>query len=181
MVSNIFRRPCLCALAAGLAAASLAACTSMGSGTGRLEPGATPIHFEWISEDGGLTGVMSARTGTDASFTGPFMRIARGQASQPMTPPLDDSLLELDDWDSWSTPPGTGPDGEYTAKVLARLASADGRRMSCHFILNSPVAGMWGGGHGQCELAEGHTVDASFDPDVTMAFYPVRAAAASTR
>jgi hypothetical protein len=34
--------------------------------------------------------------------------------------------------------------------------------MRCHFNLNDPLAGMGGGGQGQCQLAGGATVDATF-------------------
>ena len=36
--------------------------------------------------------------------------------------------------------------------------------MRCRFLLFSPSAGMMGGGQGECQLSDGRTINATFDP-----------------
>jgi hypothetical protein len=59
------------------AALTLLACTTMGTGTGSLSPGNTPVAFNWSSKDGGITGTMSATIGGGAAFSGPFLQVTR--------------------------------------------------------------------------------------------------------
>jgi hypothetical protein len=68
-------------------------------------------------------------------------------------------------WWGWSTgwadwqPVNTT---NYSGNVVANLRGPGVQRMRCHFNLNDPLAGMGGGGQGQCQLAGGATVDATF-------------------
>jgi hypothetical protein len=150
------------AIAAALAAAALTGCTTVGIGNGELRPGRTPVQFDWSSDDGGISGVMRARIGTGASFTGPFVQITHQESS----------IAAAVEWDSWPgewdapggevTYPDVGLTTSYSGRVEADLASADGQRMHCRFTLNTPPAGMNRGGHGQCRLGDGSTVDAVF-------------------
>ncbi len=60
------------------AAPALLACTTVGTGSGMLEPVDAPVTFAWTSKDAGTSGTMTAMIGkTDQSvaaggeFTGP--------------------------------------------------------------------------------------------------------------
>lgn len=122
----------LALLSGGIA---LTACTTMGTGSGSLSPGAAPVSFAWKSKDGGTTGTMSARSRDfDPLWTG-----------------------WRHGWDDW---PGLAT--IYSGRVMANLQAANGRRMRCRFYLNDPLEGMAGGGQGQCQLASGRSVDAVF-------------------
>lgn len=146
--------------AAALAAVALAACTTIGAGTGELRPGNTPVEFDWSSDDGGMSGVMSARLGTGASFTGAFMQITQQERN----------TVSMQQWDYWSgewdapggevTYPSDGLTTLYSGNVEADLASAEGARMHCHFTLKVPVSGMNGGGQGECQLGDRRTIAA---------------------
>ena len=63
-------------------------------------------------------------------------------------------------WGDWDTFPAFTT--VYSGRVMANMQSGDGQRMRCRFYLNDPVEGMEGGGQGQCQLADGHSVDAVF-------------------
>ncbi|MDB5861050.1 MAG: hypothetical protein JWQ76_4739 [Ramlibacter sp.] len=162
MRSHTIHRAPLVAIAAALAAATLAACTTIGAGNGELRPGNSPVQFDWSSKDGSMSGAMSARLGTGASYTGTFVQAIQ-QESRLAPPAMWDDWPGV--WDGWgieiSYPP-SGVTTQYSGSVEASLATADGRRMQCHFTLNAPVAGMHGGGQGECRLGDGRTIDAVF-------------------
>jgi hypothetical protein len=161
MPSNTIHRASMVAIAAALAAASLAACTTIGVGNGELRPGNTPVEFDWSSKDGSMSGAMSARLGTGASYTGTFVQIIQQEGLAPQ--PMWNDWPGI--WDGWGTEisyPPSSVTTQYSGSVEASLATADGQRMQCHFILNAPVAGMHGGGQGDCRLGDGRTIAAAF-------------------
>lgn len=145
-------------LAAMAAAATLAACTTMGSGTGSVSPGNTPVAFSWTSKDGGITGTMSATIDNTTQFSGPFLQETRNVRSESFGPLFGG-------WEGWTGVGGFPDDGistSYSGRVIAKLAGADGSQLSCHFRLNDPISGMGGGGMGECQFAGGRTVNAVF-------------------
>jgi hypothetical protein len=155
------RRPAGMAAVAG-AALTMLACTTMGSGSGSLSPGNTPVAFTWTSKDGGNTGTMSATLGKGAPFNGPFLQVtstARNDAYEPM---WRGWRRGWSDWGYW----GPFPDGAfstlYSGKVVANLQGPDTQQLRCRFHLNEPVAGMSGGGQGECQFNGGRTVEAVF-------------------
>ena len=66
-----------------VATAMVAACTSMGSGSGTLAQDRNGVAFAWDSKDGGITGKMSATLIDGASFSGPFVQITSTPRDDP--------------------------------------------------------------------------------------------------
>jgi hypothetical protein len=63
-------------------------------------------------------------------------------------------------WDGWDAGPQFVK--HYSGRVLANLSNDNGDHMRCNFRLIRPASGMAGGGQGQCQLPDGHTLDATF-------------------
>jgi hypothetical protein len=157
------RRVSLVAMvSAGLA---LAACTTMGTGSGSTATGDQPVNFSWKSRDGGVTGTMSATLPGGETFTGPYLEITSTAQSTSFFPMWSGWSAGWSDW-SWGFggPAGfqDGTTTNYTGKVVANLQGSGALRMRCRFDLNDPPAGMGGGGQGKCQVAGGATVDATF-------------------
>jgi hypothetical protein len=149
-------------LVAGIAAAMLIACTTTGIGSGALAPGNTPVAFSWTSKDGGNTGTMSASLGQDGTYTGPFLQVTstmQTQGDESLWAGSQGGLANSDYWDEF---PGITFTTTYSGKVVANLRGPDAQHLRCSFDLNSPPAGMEGGGQGQCQLGNGRTVGAVF-------------------
>lgn len=141
-------------LCAGIA---LSACTTMGVGDGSEAPGGAPVSFSWKSKDGGTTGTMSATLAGGRTFSGPYLQVTSEARSDDFDPMWSGWRHGWSDWDTF--PAFTTV---YSGRVMANMQSGDGQRMRCRFYLNDPVQGMEGGGQGQCQLADGHSVDAVF-------------------
>lgn len=156
--------------------AVLDGCTTMGTGQGDVsrnhQPGAS-VHFTWKSTDAGQQGTMTA-TLQHAIYQGRFFQITRQTQREMLTPLWSGWNDGWDDWPYWGGPlaDGASPGGYdttqfvtyYSGKVVANLAGPNGRRMRCRFLLYSPSAGMAGGGEGECQLSDGRTINATFDP-----------------
>jgi len=142
---------------------ALGACTSMGSGSGFVAPGNEPVNFSWKSDDGGGTsGRMSATLADGRVFSGDYLEITRQAASNELDPlwngwdrGMSGGLLTEEEM------PAFGSSTLYSGRVLAKLRSADGERMTCRFHLTIPSQGIGGGGQGKCDLKDGRSVDAS--------------------
>jgi hypothetical protein len=151
--------------AAAGAAALLLACTTMGTGTGSLSPGDQPVAFSWTSTDGGITGTMTATVDGTAQFAGPFLQVTSKVKSEdlgPMWNGWDAGWSGWGGWGAWGEFPEDVFATNYSGKVLATLAGANNVQLRCRFHLNDPVAGMGGGGMGECKFAGGRTVSAVF-------------------
>jgi hypothetical protein len=146
---------------AGIALTGLA-CTSTGTGTGSVSPGETPVTFSWTSKDGGTTGTMSATVGNGAAFSGPFLQITSNVRTEALEPMWGGWRRGWNDWGYWGPFPDTAFSTRYSGKVVANLKGPDSQQMRCRFHLNQPVAGMGGGGQGECQFTGGRTVDAVF-------------------
>ncbi|HEV7574867.1 MAG TPA: hypothetical protein VGO85_02390 [Caldimonas sp.] len=150
------------AAVAGLALAA-AACTSMGTGTGSVTPGNAPVTFDWTSKDGGNTGTMSATIDNGASFSGPFLQITSNVQTDALEPMWGGGWRRgWNDWGYWGSFPDTEFSTRYSGKVVANLKGPGSQQLRCRFHLNSPAAGMGGGGQGECQFTGGRTVDAVF-------------------
>ena len=152
-------------------ALTLLACTSMGTGTGTLEPGNAPVSFSWTSKDSGISGTMSAviGTGTPAEsnarvFSGPFLQVTSSSRTESFEPMWHGWRRGWNDWGYWGMYPETAFTTHYSGKVIANLTGPDNRSLRCRFHLNSPSAGMNGGGQGECQFSSGRTIDATFAP-----------------
>jgi hypothetical protein len=153
------------ALAAAMgAAATLLACTTMGTGTGSLSPGNGPVTFAWTSKDGGITGTMSATVDGNGPFLGPFLQITRRVRSDTFAPMWDGWHPGWGDWDGsgWGAPFDDTFSTDYSGKVVANLTGSNGQHLRCRFRLNDPPDGMGGGGLGECQFTGGRTVSAVF-------------------
>ena len=147
----------------GLAAAlcmgvALGACTTMGTGTGSTLQGDNPVSFAWKSRDGGVTGTMTA-TLPAGEYSGPYLEVTHTSQNLDFGPMWAGWSPYWADWQFGFAPQQTTT---YTGKVVANLQGPNSQRMRCNFNLNSPLAGMGGGGQGKCQVAGGTTVDATF-------------------
>jgi len=139
-------------------AIGLGACTTMGSGSGSVLPGGAPVKFAWKSTDGGTSGTMSATLDGGQAFTGPYQQITSTVRSEDLDPMWMGWRSGWDDWAGWGPYFST----QYSDRVIANLQGSDAQRMRCRFHLSDPLAGMDGGGQGECQLGSGRSVDAVF-------------------
>ena len=149
--------PLLVALAAG--------CTTMGTGFGSTSTGTNPVNFTWKSSDS-VSGSMNATLANGKTFTGQFFQITSDTTVDNLGPlwagwgGYGHRGRWGGDWGFWDA----GPEfvTHYSGKVLANLASPDGKHMRCNFQLVHPSDGMAGGGRGECQLPAGKTIDTTF-------------------
>lgn len=144
------------------AALALGACTTLGTGSGKLEPANTPVSFSWTSKDGGITGTMSAALAGGDAFSGPFVQVTSTARTEILEPMWRGWRRGWGDWGYWGPYPDTAFSTIYSGKVVANLTGANSQAMRCRFHLNSPTAGMIGGGQGECQFNGGRTVNAVF-------------------
>ena len=156
---------------AASATLSLLACTTMGTGSGMLEPGDLPVSFAWTSKDAGTTGTMTATihqtrqsVADGGVFVGPFMHITSSVRTDAIEPMWSGWSRGWNDWGYWGMFPETVFSTHYSGKVIANLQGPGTQRMRCRFHLNTPAAGMGGGGQGECQFNGGRTIDAVFAP-----------------
>lgn len=147
----------------------LAACTTTGMGGGELQQSGRidqPVLFSWQSRDGGISGTMVA-TLPEATYRGPFFQITQQTERQAVAPLWGGWREGWMDWPYW----GWGAYGpydwtefatRYSGKVLANLATPEGKHMRCRLHLAKPAQGMSGGGDGECQLQGGSTIHARF-------------------
>lgn len=155
----VARRGWLLCAVAGLA---MAGCTTIGQGSGSVSPGGTPVSFNWTSKDGGSTGTMTATLKDGAAYTGPFVQMTSTVRVEVLEPLWRGWRRGWNDWGYWGRYPDSAFATQYSGKVVANLQGPSDQRMRCRFHLNSPQAGMGGGGQGECQLGNGRTVDAVF-------------------
>ncbi len=160
-------RRALALVAVAGAVMALGACTTIGTGTGSDRSGGAPVSFSWTSKDGGTTGTMTAAL-PDGTYSGPFVQLTstvRTDALEPMWMGWRRGWSDWrywGTWGSWGTMPDSGFATQYSGKVVANLQGAGDQHVRCRFHLNSPQAGMSGGGQGECQKADGSVVDAVF-------------------
>jgi hypothetical protein len=141
-------------------------CTTTGTGFGSTATGSSPVNFSWKSSDG-ISGSMNASLSDGKTFTGQFFQITDDTTVDNLGPLWAGwggygprGRFGGGDWGFWDA----GPEfiTHYSGKVVANLATPDGKHMRCTFQLIHPSDGMAGGGRGQCQLPEGQTIDATF-------------------
>jgi hypothetical protein len=166
-----FRFAALCA--AATAASILGGCASSGIiGAELVKSGhaVDPVLISWTSKDGSIDGTMTA-TLPDATYQGRFMQITREVDSDTLAPMWAGWPMGWLDWPGygpgWAMDPMVPMDAMqfstvYSGKVVANLKSPGGKLMRCRFRMTRPDAGMAGGGTGECQLAGGASVQASF-------------------
>ncbi|SFM93160.1 hypothetical protein SAMN05444747_11198 [Variovorax sp. OV329] len=151
----------------GAGAALLSGCTTTGMGGGDLvRSGKTsvPVLFSWTSKDGSIDGSMTATLPT-ATYQGRFFQITQTQSTTSLAPMWDGWAPGWTDWPYWGPPGGFDAmsfSTLYSGKVVANLRSPGGDSMRCRFHMIRPESGMQGGGAGECQLASGGTIQATF-------------------
>ena len=148
----------------------LNACTTTGVGSGELvlsDRPSQPVLFSWTSNDGGITGSMTAAF-PGAKYQGRFIQIRQQTQSDALLPMWNGWNVGWADWPySGFDGPETGYDSyqfstTYSGKVIANLKSDTGKLMRCRFTMAQPVEGMSGGGSGECQIVGGATIQATF-------------------
>ena len=140
----------------------LAGCTTTGAGYGEVQKvGGEPVAFQWKSADGGISGTLSASLAPERFFSGQFI--------QTTTEAHSDILDHMwhgwaPGWGAWGPGPANGYVTSFSGRVLANLIGARGEQMRCRFRLAEPSSGMSGGGSGECQVAGGERIDATFPP-----------------
>lgn len=156
------------AVAAG-ATLLLGACTTVGMGGGDLTTkgkAEQPVLFAWKSDNGGMSGSMTASL-PGATYQGTFFQITQQTQRESLAPLWDGWREGWSDWSYWGYGAGGPYDvtqfiTRYTGKVVANLQTADGKKMRCRLHLITPSRGMAGGGEGECQIAGAGTIHATF-------------------
>ena len=94
-------------------------------------------------------------------FSGDYLEITHQTATAELDPLWNEWDRGRTDGFSEVSMPDFGFATQYSGRVLAKLRSVDGQRMTCRLHLNVPSEGMAGGGQGRCDL-NGGSVDAVF-------------------
>jgi hypothetical protein len=147
-----------------LAALTMAACQTAGTGSGNIRGSNKPVAFTWESTDS-VSGNITATFGTGRVFKGTYFQITRDTRVDRLEPLWDGwgRPYRRSAWRHWSADPGPEFMKTYSGRVLANLHSPDGDHMRCRFTLISPQRGMAGGGEGRCQLSEsGKEINAEF-------------------
>jgi len=144
-------------LAVGLAAS----CATIKSGSGSALSATNSLRFSWTSPDS-VSGSMTAANANGEIFTGRFFQI-----TSSLTGELGSQGPNWHQEGTYDVGPALQQVPHYTGRVAADLSRSDGAQMRCGFKLMSPVDGMAGGAHGECQLPDGSSVDAEFPPTGT--------------
>jgi hypothetical protein len=140
---------------------AIAACATMGTGTGNSRGGDVHANFAWRSSDD-RTGTLTANLSNGDSFSGPFFQVTHDTRVETLTPLWYGWRDTWRGWPYWGPYPDTAFVTHYNGRVVANLQDAADEHMRCHFHLMHPQHGMAGGGEGQCQLPSGQTIDATF-------------------
>jgi hypothetical protein len=147
--------------AAGVLVAALAACTTIGTGSGDLTHSSAPVTFRWKATGADTRGDMTATLPDGRLFDGPFVQMTRERRTD-LDPLWIGWPYGWRDWRWGYDGPDEAFETIYGGHVVANLKGPGDDRMRCRFTLNVPSWGMAGGGQGQCELTDGRRVDAVF-------------------
>ncbi|OYU42655.1 MAG: hypothetical protein CFE44_22775 [Burkholderiales bacterium PBB4] len=112
---------------------------------------------------------MSATLGTSkqlgaagGTFSGPFLQVTSSVRSDPFEPLWLGWGRGWSNWGYWGNFHESTFSTHYSGKVIANLRGPTDQLLRCRFHLNTPAAGMKGGGEGECQFNSGRTVDAVF-------------------
>ena len=145
----------------GVSLCAFAACTTMGTGTGREAASDHPVAFSWTSKDA-VSGTMSATLPNNETYTGPFFQITSETRGESLAPLWLGWHRGWYDWPYMGAYPSPDFEIRYSGRVVANLDGPDGEHMRCRFHLARPASGMSGGGAGECQEAGGETIEATF-------------------
>ena len=123
--------------------------------------GVQPVSFTWQASDA-TTGTLKAFLPAGRTYSGPYVQITESLAGRSVTPLWG---ARDEGWPAWPDVDSHGNTEygqHYTHRVVASLMSPGGDHMRCRLRLSSRGAGMSGGGKGECQLANGETVEAEF-------------------
>jgi hypothetical protein len=134
-------------------------CATMRSGSGSAVSGTNPVKFGWTGR-GNVSGSMTATLANGGTFAGRF-----SQLTSSLTDELGSQGPIWHQEGLYDVGPGLQYVPHYTGRVVANLSRSDGAQMRCRFELMRPVDGMAGGARGECQLADGLSVDAQFPPE----------------
>jgi hypothetical protein len=125
-----------------------------------------PVAFVWESDDGGLSGGISAATSDGEAFSGRFHEMLSSTRLGTLGTFYNSWY---DDWqgygpfaDPWPVYPEPEYIQYYSGNVVAQLRGDRGTLMRCYFELDRPEAGIDGGGEGRCQLSDGTMIDSEF-------------------
>ena len=122
-----------------------------------------PVVFSWTGNNDALSGTLVA-TLPNLTYKGPFFEITSETCDDSLGPLWTGWNQGWYDWPYWSLQPyGVSKFvTRYSGKVVANLGAPDGSRMRCRRHLMHPARGMAGGGQGECQIADGATIQARF-------------------
>lgn len=147
---------------------AFAACATTGTAVGELRQSAgkeTPVAFVWKSdaiapERGKISGTLP----DGSHYSGRYFEVVKTAKADLYLPAWAGWRPY---WAGWRTP-WFEPVGEldwngfveiYTGRVIANMTSDSGQHLRCRFKIAKPVAGLKGGGSGDCQLESGETID----------------------
>ena len=138
-----------------MAALSLAACQTAGTGSGNVRGSSKPVAFTWESTDS-VSGNITATFGTGRVFRGTYFQITNDTRVERLEPLWDGwgRPYRRNSWRYWDRGSESQFVKTYSGRVLANLHDETGEHMRCKFTLISPSRGMAGGGEGRCELSD---------------------------
>lgn len=138
-----------------------AGCATTGTGSGSTPTGADPVNFTWNSSDS-VTGTMNATLPDGTTYSGKYFQITKETTVDSLDPLWVGwrGYGRFGGWPYWDS--GSAFITHYSGRVVANLGAADGEHMRCKFQLARPRDGMAGGGHGECQMPDGKTIDATF-------------------
>jgi hypothetical protein len=111
------------------------------------------------SKDAGTSGAMAAMIGkmgqsgaAGGKFTEPFLQVTSSVRTDAFEPMWSGRGRGWNDWGYWGVFPETVFTTHYSGKAIAKLQGPGSQRLRCRFHLNTPAAGMGGGGQGECQF-----------------------------
>jgi hypothetical protein len=140
---------------------AIAACTTMGTGSGNARNSDLHANFAWKSSDD-RTGTLTATLSNGETFSGPFFQVTHDTRVETLAPLWYGWAGPWHGWRYWGPYPDTAFVTHYSGRVVANLADTAGDHMRCHFSLMHPQQGMAGGGQGEGQMPSGQTIDATF-------------------
>lgn len=145
-----------------LTAALTSACATTGVGSGATRSGASAVAFTWHSDDGvtgNMTGTLAA---TGELFSGQYFQVTSNTRVDDLGPLWVGWGRRSGGWPYWGPNDRSAFVTNYSGRVLANLAGANGQHMRCSFQLIHPSSGMAGGGAGRCQMPDGKSIDTTF-------------------
>ena len=155
-----------------LTALAVSGCKEKGTMQAVEAPGApdsAPVLMTWSSPEGErVTGTLTAVLPSGETYEGRYIQVGADTSDDDLAPywgGWNDS-----EWGTWPEDWGGGPESTpgqtfqttYSNRVIANLKGDKGGKMRCRFLLTDSVAGLAGGGMGQCQTGSGDEIDARF-------------------